>query len=204
MSIGDSEVDINDHKAIAKDMEEWTKKISEHVEYMSDVITTVKGQAKSFTGREALESFTVEEAIKQIKILMKHELNYNCISLNIKDDLRGEYKIKGNVVSLVQIINNIISNAIQASLNSTKKEIDLGIFIKNKSVIFEVRDYGSGISKEISNKLFSEMVTTKGKNGTGLGLFMSYSKIKAEFNGNIYFETRIGEGTTFFIEVPIK
>jgi signal transduction histidine kinase len=48
------------------------------------------------------------------------------------------------------------------------------------------------------------MITTKGKNGTGLGLFMSYSNIKAHFNGNLYFETADGKGTTFFIELPIQ
>ena len=40
------------------------------------------------------------------------------------------------------------------------------------------------------------MATTKGKNGTGLGLFMSYSNIKAHFNGNIRFETKKNKGTT--------
>ena len=46
------------------------------------------------------------------------------------------------------------------------------------------------------------MVTTKGKNGTGLGLYMSYSNIKAKFNGDITFESKQGEGTTFTISIP--
>ena len=48
------------------------------------------------------------------------------------------------------------------------------------------------------------MITTKGKNGTGLGLYMSYSNIKARFGGDITFETEEGKGTTFNIIVPIK
>ena len=47
------------------------------------------------------------------------------------------------------------------------------------------------------------MVTTKGKNGTGLGLYMSYSNIKARFNGDITFKTEEGKGTTFNIIIPI-
>ena len=47
------------------------------------------------------------------------------------------------------------------------------------------------------------MVTTKGKNGTGLGMFMSYSNIKAHFNGNMTYKTEQGKGTTFFIEIPL-
>ena len=43
------------------------------------------------------------------------------------------------------------------------------------------------------------MITTKGKNGTGLGLYMCYSTIKGKFNGDLTFETEEGVGTTFFI-----
>ena len=48
------------------------------------------------------------------------------------------------------------------------------------------------------------MITTKGKDGTGLGLFMSYSNIKAHFQGNITFDTKAGEGTRFNIIIPIN
>ena len=48
------------------------------------------------------------------------------------------------------------------------------------------------------------MVTTKGKNGTGLGLYMSYSNIRAYFGGDITYETKEGTGTTFNIIIPIK
>ena len=48
------------------------------------------------------------------------------------------------------------------------------------------------------------MITTKGKNGTGLGLFMSYSNIRAHFNGNITFETHKNKGTIFYIILPIR
>ena len=48
------------------------------------------------------------------------------------------------------------------------------------------------------------MITTKGKNGTGLGLYMSYSTIKAHFNGNISLESEEGKGTTFTITLPLQ
>ena len=47
------------------------------------------------------------------------------------------------------------------------------------------------------------MITTKGKNGSGLGLFMSYSTIKSNFKGDLSFETEEGKGTTFTIKIPM-
>ena len=55
-SIGDPEVTIEDHKDIANDMEEWIKKMQTHLSYMSDVITTVKGQAVAFSDNASLQA----------------------------------------------------------------------------------------------------------------------------------------------------
>ena len=69
---------------------------------------------------------------------------------------------------------------------------------------FSITDFAGGLSKEVQDRLFKEMVTTKGKNGTGLGLYMSYSNIKAHFGGDITYKTEEGKGTTFNIVIPIK
>ena len=61
-----------------------------------------------------------------------------------------------------------------------------------------------GLPEEVKEKLFKEMITTKGKDGTGLGLFMSYSNIKAHFSGAMTFESEINHGTTFNIIIPIE
>ena len=62
-------------------------------------------------------------------------------------------------------------------------------------------DGAGGLPQKVQNKLFKEMITTKGKNGTGLGLFMSYSNIKAHFNGNMRYVTKKGQGTTYRIRL---
>ena len=105
----------------------------------------------------------------------------------------------GRIVNnLVQVLNNLISNAIQAYENQEKeKKIILDIYEKKGEIDIEVTDFAGGISEEIKNKLFKEMVTTKGKNGSGLGLFISYTSIKTGFGGNLCFTTKEGVGTTF-------
>lgn len=202
ISIGDPQVTNEDHHAIVNDMNEWIGKIKEYTEYMSNVITAVKGQAVNFSD-ETSDSFTINEAIKYIDVLMKHELKNALVELKVNLLTDPTISIKGNINSFVQVINNLISNSIQAYNNEPNKIIDFAINKVNNNVQFIIQDYGSGIPKSVQNKLFKEMITTKGKNGTGLGLFMSYSNIRAHFNGNMTFESEEGKGTKFIITIPI-
>ena len=202
-SVGDPEVTVEDHHAIASDMKEWLEKIKTHVAYMSDVITAVKGQAVTFS-EDQLADFSVDELLKMVNILMKHELSSACIKLEVQNNVSPSSLLHGNINSLVQVVNNIISNSIQASANATNKVIDLVVNQVNSSIIISIKDYGCGMPKSVQETLFKKMITTKGKNGTGLGMFMSYSNIKAHFNGDITFQSEEGVGTQFDIIVPIK
>ncbi len=201
-SIDNPVVTSQDHHDIARDMQEWIEKIKTHSSYMSDVITAVKGQVSTLSEQE-INSFTLEELVKRVNILMKHELKNALIDLNVHMDTDPSLQLKGNVNSLVQVINNLISNAIQAYNGETNKSIDMFIHMENNKVKISIQDYGIGMKKEVQNKLFKEMVTTKGKNGTGLGLFMSYSTIRAHFNGTMNFVSELGKGSTFNILLPI-
>ena len=142
--------------------------------------------------------------VKYVDILMKHELKNALINFKTTVNLDEDTKIGGNINSLVQVINNIISNAIQAYNGKPNQEIDFILSKSNDSLIIKVQDFAGGLPKNVQEKLFKEMVTTKGKNGTGLGLFMSYSNIKAHFNGDMRYETKQGEGTTFILEIPLN
>ena len=201
-SIEDPTVNAQDHHEIARDMMEWINKIREHTAYMSDIITTVKGQAVAMSGEDK-ENFTVEEFVKKVNILMKHELSKALVELKVIQEVDSRLIINGSVNSLVQVVNNMISNAIQAYNGKAGEYIYLIIKKDAKNVIISVKDNGSGLPQAVQDKLFKEMITTKGKNGTGLGLFMSYSTIRAHFNGDINFESQVGQGTTFNICIPL-
>ena len=202
-SIGDPEVTNDDHHDIAKDMREWIEKIKTYTAYMSDVITTVKGQAVTLS-EEQVVSFDIDELVKRVDILMKHELKNALVVLNVQMNTSSSTTLHGNIVSLVQVINNMISNSIQAYNGVPNKEINFIVDRDGNNIILSIQDFAGGLPKEVEEKLFKEMITTKGKNGTGLGLFMSYSTIRAHFNGNITFETEQGKGTTFHIIIPVE
>ena len=201
-SIDDPEVNSQNHHDIAKDMSEWITKIRGYTEYMSDVITAVKGQAVTLSNEDDI-SFTIGELLKRVDILMKHELKNALVYLNISMKTNEDILIHGDVNNLVQVINNMISNAIQSYAGKPEQNIDLIVERKGNDLTISIKDYGCGIPKKVKDKLFKEMITTKGKNGTGLGLYMSYSTIKAHFNGNISLESEEGKGTTFTITIPL-
>ena len=202
-SIDDPLVNSQDHHEIARDMQAWIPKIKAHTEYMSDIITTVKGQAVVLSNDETT-SFTVSELVKKVNILMKHELKNAYIYMNVIMKTDENLTLNGDVNSLVQVVNNMISNAIQAYKGERNKNIEFEVSKEGNDAIFTIRDYAGGLPKEVQSKLFKEMVTTKGKNGTGLGLYMSYSNIKARFGGDITFTVNEGKGTEFHVIIPIK
>lgn len=201
-SAGDPDVTVEDHHEIANDMDEWIEKIRTHLAYMSDIITAVKGQAVAFSDN-MFNGFTVGELVKHVDILMKHELKNALVTLNTSVNLDADTSVNGNINSLVQVINNIISNAIQAYNGEPNKEINFTLSKERNNLLINIQDFAGGLPENVQEKLFKEMITTKGKNGTGLGLFMSYSNIKAHFNGNMTYKTQKGEGTTFYIEIPL-
>lgn len=200
-SIDDPLVNSQDHHEIAKDMESWIPKIRAHIEYMSDIITTVKGQAVALSNDKEI-TFTIAELVKRVNILMKHELKNAYIYMNAIINVDENLELHGDVNALVQVVNNMISNAIQAYNGERDKNIELKISKDKENVIISVTDYAGGLPEEVQEKLFKEMITTKGKNGTGLGLYMSYSNIKARFGGYITYKTEKGKGTTFDIIIP--
>ncbi len=199
-SIGDESVTPEDHREIAAEMMGWLDKMKPYCTYMSDIISAVKGQAVQMND-SSTSSFTIEELVKRIDLLMKHELKkYHCmLRTDFQVDLKTE--IKGELNNMVQIFDNIIMNAIQAYEGETG-EVFFQIISAADTLQFSLRDQGKGIPEQVQHRLFREMVTTKGKDGTGLGLYMSYSTIKGRFGGDLWFTSTEGAGTTVYIAIP--
>lgn len=202
-SVGDPEVTNEDHHAIANDMRDWILKIQQYTAYMSDIITAVKGQAVALSENQS-ETFTVSELLKRVNILMKHEIQNANLTLNVKVNVPEDTSLVGDINSLVQVINNLITNAIQSYNGKKFDVIDLIVSKENDDLIISVSDNGCGMTDEVKEKLFKSMITTKGKNGTGLGMFMSYSTVKGHFNGDITFTSEVGKGTTFNVILPLQ
>lgn len=102
---------------------------------------------------------------------------------------------------MVRVLTNLIKNATQAIPKERAGRIVLSLVNESGQATVRVADNGSGILPELQEKLFTPYFTTK-SSGTGLGLAMSLQIIES-WGGSIRFETRLGEGTTFIVSLPL-
>jgi len=200
-SIGDSSVTNEDHHEISGEMANWISKIKPYLSYMTEVIDAVKGQAVSMN-TDNMGEFLAREFALRTELLMKDELKRRKCNLNLNINVLENTKIKGELNAIVQVLDNLIINSMDA-YGDKGGEINLEVYEDSTKVFIELEDFAGGISSNIKDKIFKEMVTSKGKNGTGLGLYICYSTIKGKFNGNMRFDTT-NNGTKFFIELNKK
>jgi len=110
-----------------------------------------------------------------------------------------------NPVKFKQVVLNLCLNAVQAMQDVGELKISL---FKNPAranqIILEVSDTGTGIEEEIQNRIFDPLFTTREEEkGAGLGLFV-VKQIVDEYGGKIQIQSKLGEGTTFSINFPIR
>lgn len=104
-----------------------------------------------------------------------------------------------------QVLNNLINNAVKFSFSDTV--ITVGLIREAGKVIISVKDQGQGIPADEINKLFepfkrTSVQSTAGEKSTGLGLAI-VRKIVLGHQGNIWVESEVGVGTTFYVSLPI-
>lgn len=102
---------------------------------------------------------------------------------------------------MIRVLNNLIKNAIQAIPADRDGKIDIILKKVDDNAQIIIRDNGIGIPDDMKEKVFEPNFTTK-SSGTGLGLAICASLLES-FNGVIYFETKPGKGTEFFVDLPL-
>ena len=100
---------------------------------------------------------------------------------------------------LKRVLTNLITNAVQAMPNGGK--LTLNAIRKGEKAFITVEDTGPGIPEEVRDKIFTPLFTTKSK-GQGFGLAV-VKKLTEASNGKVSFETELGKGTKFMIELPV-
>jgi signal transduction histidine kinase len=112
--------------------------------------------------------------------------------------------IPGDNVHLARVFENLFSNAIKYAPGSP---LEISLEQNGANLLFRLKDHGSGIPEEYLPMIFERFYRVPGEGaantGTGLGLYIC-SQIILAHRGKIWVESKLGEGTTFFIELPLN
>lgn len=188
----------------------YWKSTQEDIQYLICLIS----QLSQFNngGKLHIEQANFYMIISDIISAFSNDERYKNITFNFNAP-ENIPNINADSVKIKQVLINIIKNACEAilqiistcedvSADSEKKYIvDTSIRIIDESLVIAICDNGVGISPENISQIFKPMVTFK-TNGTGLGLAISKKIIEAH-NGSVMVASKLGEGTTFTITLPL-
>jgi two-component system, sporulation sensor kinase B len=145
----------------------------------------------------SIEELNVKNELRQIINILTPMANQN--SVEIITDFSVIGFIKGDRQRFRQCFINILKNSVEAMPSGGHLYIET--HFSQDYVTICIRDTGIGMTSEQIERLGEPYYSTKGKNGTGLGMMVVYSIVRA-MNGFIRVESEVGSGTTFWIKFP--
>ena len=159
----------------------------------------ILGQARNRS--QDLEPTDLASLTDDAMLLLERELNKYKIQLE-KDYEPNVPKIMARGNQIQQVIFNLVINARQAMPDGGRLQIRIGYDEKDNQVVWQVRDWGTGIPDDVLPHIFEPFFTTKkgpdssGKGGTGVGL-ASCKDIVQKHGGKIRVDSAVGKGTAF-------
>ena len=199
---------LNNHKIIlVDDTKRMLIKAHNEVLNLADIVNQLT-ELSEIDRKDLVVDFTdVEplEMINAIKEQYSESVKFNAIDINLEhtDNLP---LIKTSKIYLKLILENFMTNSIKYTQSGS---ITISAKLSNidpSRIIFSVKDTGDGIGTTDKEKIFtkyfrSEDYKNKHTRGTGLGLYLTL-KVAKLINGKIWFDSELGKGSTFYLELP--
>ncbi len=184
---------------IAKnEVDDTLSEISDTIIYLSETIDDFQTY---FRPDKELTKIGLHSLVEKAVNFILPRLKETEIAIEIKE--QEDITVNVYLNELIQVILNLLNNAIDAlsNLDSRKPKLHLDIKERDKNILISISDNALGIKKDNLSRIFEPYFSTKGKNGTGLGLYMSQMIIQKQFNGKIEVQSS-KEGSTFTINIP--
>ncbi|MET0387785.1 MAG: ATP-binding protein [Polyangiales bacterium] len=172
-------------------------------------VTTIVRSLKEFShpAHQVMVGVDLNRAIMATLTVARNEYKYVAELETVLGDIPP---VVCHVNQINQAVLNILINACHAIADQTRITGRLGVirvrtFLEGQRVVIAIRDTGTGIPVEARGRIFDPFFTTKevGR-GTGQGLAMAWNTVKKTHGGELSFETTLGEGTEFFIRLPVE
>jgi two-component system NtrC family sensor kinase len=155
--------------------------------------------ARESVPRKVVES--VHQVMDKTLSLVQHQASFHDIRI-LRNYARNLPEILLDPNQIEQVFMNIVLNAGQAMASGGTLSIETGVDAEQRRIFIRIGDTGSGIAEETLGRIFDPFFTTKGTKGTGLGLAVS-SGIVENHGGQLEVVSRLGEGTTFTVLLPL-
>jgi len=180
--------------------EEALKKISETIVYLSETIDDFQTY---FRPNKEISRVFADELVKKVISFVQPRMQKYGIALDF--EVSESILLHTYANEVVQVLLNIMNNALDELIERSIKDpkISVKIVQQNKSVVIIISDNAGGIATENIATIFEPYFSTKGKNGTGLGLYMSQMIMQKQFNTKIEVSSS-STGATFYVEVPLR
>jgi len=180
-------------------IDQQVKVVMEQIRYMSDTINDFRDFFKPETSRKFGLRSVIDKSLK----LLAYSLQQSNIS--IETEFSEDVKIEGNPNEIVQVLLNIINNAREAMQTNNIKNpfIRMKMKLDKDCVILNIFNPGPELADSVTSKLFEPYFTTKGKEGTGIGLYICKTIIANKYGGQLQFANKC-DGVEFRIFLPIS
>jgi nitrogen fixation/metabolism regulation signal transduction histidine kinase len=183
----------------AEDLHERIDRVTNTLIEQIDTLSNIATEFSSFAQmpKSNIEKVDLKELLESTA-----QLYHNSeaeIELNL--EVKADRMVKADKEQMLRVFNNLIKNGIQAVEDGTKPKISIGLIRDGNELVASVKDNGSGIPAGLKDKIFVPNFTTK-SSGMGLGLAMVKNIIES-INGNVWFTSENGHGTTFYISLPV-
>ncbi len=173
-----------------------SRTLIEQIDHLSKIATEFSNFAKM--PRANNEEVNLEENIRQISELF---MNSEQIRIDTSFDISGPVFVFADPEQLTRVFINLLKNAIQSIPEDREGQIGIRLESAGQTARVKVMDNGRGIPDELSDKLFQPNFTTK-SSGMGMGLAIVKSIVE-NAGGSIRYETELGKGTVFIVELPL-
>ncbi|QGY43699.1 HAMP domain-containing protein [Maribellus comscasis] len=177
-------------------IERVTATLIEQIDNLSNIATEFSNFAKIPTARNQV--FKLAEQLHKVLALFE---THEDVSIEFNSNGLENLMVHADREQLSRAIINLVKNGIQSVPETRKGKINILLNRREHMAVVSVSDNGTGVPVELREKLFSPSFTTK-SSGMGLGLAI-VKNIVENFSGKVWFETKMGKGTTFFIEIPV-
>jgi PAS domain S-box-containing protein len=141
----------------------------------------------------------LRDAIEITRTRWENEARAVGLIVDVTLDAEDGSLVRGNASELREVFVNLIVNAVDAMPQGGSLKICC--HKKGARVQLRLADTGTGMKEDVRERVFEPFYTTKGVHGTGLGLAVSYGIVERH-QGMITVESKLGKGTTFYIDLP--